>query len=87
MFLEYSNWMADRTDSRRLFQRDVAQKWKALVPVLVLTLETHRLSPLFDLSERDGVMGHTWCKDKQTVFQEEFCSQKTDLELNFNFYL
>ena len=43
------------TDSRRLFQRDGAQEWKALAPVLVLILETDKLLSLFDLSEREGI--------------------------------
>ena len=46
--------MAERTDSGRLFQRDGAHKWKALAPVLVLTLGTDTLLSLFDLSERNG---------------------------------
>ena len=47
--------MAERTDSGKLFQRDGAQEWKALAPVLVLTLGTNKLLSLFDLSEREGV--------------------------------
>ena len=35
--------MAKWTDSGRLFQRNGAQQWKALAPVLVLTLGTDRL--------------------------------------------
>ena len=46
--------MAERTDSGRLFQRDGAQEWKALAPVLVSTLVTNLLLSLFDLSEQDG---------------------------------
>ena len=42
--------MAEQTDSGRLFQKDGAQEWKALAPVLVSTL----LLSLFDLSERKG---------------------------------
>ena len=52
-FLKVSTEMAEQTDSRRLFQRDGAQEWKALAPVLVLTLGTDRLLSLFDLGERD----------------------------------
>ena len=46
--------VAERTDSRRLFQREGAQELKALAPVLVLILGMDRVIPLFDLSERDG---------------------------------
>ena len=46
--------MAERTDSGRLFQTDAAQEWKTLAPVLVLTLGTDRLIPLFGIHERDG---------------------------------
>ena len=46
--------MAERTDSGRLFPRDGAQEWKALPPVLVLTLGTDKLLSLFDLSEGEG---------------------------------
>ena len=49
--------MAEETDSGRLFRKDGAQEWKALAPVLVLTLGTQRLIPLLDLSERDGIDG------------------------------
>ena len=47
-FLKVATEMAERTDSGRLFQRDEAQEWKALAPVLVLTLGTDKLSSLFD---------------------------------------
>ena len=53
-FLKVGTEMAERTDSGRLFQRDGAQEWKALAPVLVLTLGTDRLLSLFDLSEQGG---------------------------------
>ena len=33
------------------------QEQKALAPVLVLTLGTEKLIPIFDLSERDGTDG------------------------------
>ena len=46
--------MAERTDSGRLFQRDGAQEWKDLEPVLVLTLRTDKLLSLFDLSDQEG---------------------------------
>ena len=49
------NWLAEWTDSGRLFQRDGAQEWKPLAPVLVLTLGTDKLLSLFDLSEREGI--------------------------------
>ena len=44
-----------RTDSGRLFQRDGAQVWKTVAPVLDLTLGTDKLSSLFDFSEREGI--------------------------------
>ena len=50
-FLKVANELAERTDSGRLFQRDGAQEWKALTPVLVLILGTDKLLSLFDLSE------------------------------------
>ena len=53
-FLNVATEMAELKDSRRLFQR--AQGWKALA-VLVLTLGTDRLIPLFDHSE----WGWEWC--------------------------
>ena len=52
-FLKVATELAERTDSGRLFQRDGAQEWKALAPVVVLTLGTDKLLSLFDLSERD----------------------------------
>ena len=48
---------ADRTKRRSLFHRVGPQQRKALSPVLVLTLGTEKLIPLFDLSERDGTDG------------------------------
>ena len=50
-FLKVTTELAERTDSGRLFQRE----WKALAPVLVLTLGTDKLLSLFDLSEREGI--------------------------------
>ena len=46
--------LAERTGSGRLFQRDGAQEWKALAPVLVLTVGTDKLLSMFDISEREG---------------------------------
>ena len=46
--------MAEWTDIGRLFQRDGAQEWRALAPVLVLTLGTDKPLSLFDLSEWEG---------------------------------
>ena len=54
-FLKVANKLVERTDSGRLFQRDGAREWKALAPVLVLTLGTDKLLSLFDLSEREGI--------------------------------
>ena len=52
--LKVATEVAERTDSGRLFQREGAQELKALAPVLVLIPGTDRVTPLFDLSERDG---------------------------------
>ena len=52
--LKIATEVAQRTDSRRLFQRKGAQELKALDPVLVLTLGTDSVIPLFHLSERDA---------------------------------
>ena len=54
-FLKVATEQDERTDSGRLFQRDGAQEWTALEPVLVLTLGTDKLLSLFDLSEREGI--------------------------------
>ena len=54
-YLKVATEMAEWADSRRLFQRDGAQEWKALAPVLVLTLGTNKLLSVFDLSEREGI--------------------------------
>ena len=56
-FLKVATEMAEWIDSGRLFQRDSAQEWKALAPVLVLTLGIDRLIPLLDLSEQYGSDG------------------------------
>ena len=48
---------ADRTKRGRLFHRVAPQERKALAPVLVLTLGTEKLIPLFDPSERSGTDG------------------------------
>ena len=53
-FLKVATEMAERTDSSRLFQWDGSCKWKALLPVLTLTLRADRVIPLFDLSKWDG---------------------------------
>ena len=52
--LKVATKMAEWRDSGRSFQTGRAQEWKALAPVLVLTLGTDRLIPLFDLNVRDG---------------------------------
>ena len=54
-FLKVATEPVEQTDSGRLFQRDEVQEWKALAPVLVLTLGTDKLLSLFDLSEREGI--------------------------------
>ena len=51
--LKVATELAERTHSERLFQRDGAQEWKALAPVLVLTLATDKLLSLFHLCERE----------------------------------
>ena len=71
-FLKAATVMTERTVTGRLFQRDRAQDWKALVSVLASTLETDRLIPLFDLSERDGSAAAS-VECKQAVFHEWFC--------------
>ena len=53
----FSTEVAERTNSRKLFQRERAQKWTVLAPVLVLNLGTDRLIPLFDLGDWDGSDG------------------------------
>ena len=50
-FLKVATILAERTDSGRLFQRE----WKALAPVLVLTLGSDKLLSLFDLSEWEEI--------------------------------
>ena len=54
MFLKGSNWNDWMDRQRQVVPKRRAQEWKALRPVLVLTLRTDGLIPLFDLSERDG---------------------------------
>ena len=54
-FFKVATKMAERTDSGRLFHRDGVQEWKALAPVLVLTLGTDKLLSLFDPSEREEI--------------------------------
>ena len=51
-FLMVATELSECTDSGRLFQSKGAQEWKVLAPVFVFTLETDRLIPLLDLSER-----------------------------------
>ena len=52
--LKVASEVAERTDSRKLFQREEAQEMNTLAPVLVLILGANRVIPLFDLSERDA---------------------------------
>ena len=54
-FLKVATELAERTDSGRLFQRDGAQEWKTLAPILVLTLVTDKLLSLCDVSEKEGI--------------------------------
>ena len=54
-FLKVATELAERTDSEGFFQRDGAQEWKTLAPVLVLTLGTDKLISLFDLREWEGI--------------------------------
>ena len=53
-FLKMETEVDERTDSGKLFQREGAQELNYLFPASVLTLETDKVIPLFDLSERDG---------------------------------
>ena len=46
-FLKVATEMAEWTESRRLFQRDRAQEWKALAPILVLIVGPYKLFSLF----------------------------------------
>ena len=48
---------AVRTKTGSLFDRVGPQEQKALEPMLVLTLKTEKLLPLFDLSELVGING------------------------------
>ena len=64
--------MAERTDSGSLFQGE-AQELKALAPVLVLILETDRVIPLFDLSERIEDKWQSRSEGKRAVPHEEPC--------------
>ena len=72
--LKVATEMVEQTDSGRLFQRDVAQDWKALAPALVLALGTDRLLSLFDLSERAGSdvlsmeWGQTGCFSRRVLY-------------------
>ena len=54
MFLKVATEIAEKTDNGRLLQKDGVQEWKALMPALVLILGPDRLTPLLDVSERDG---------------------------------
>ena len=51
--LKVATEVAERTDSGMLFQREGAHELKVLPPVLVLILGMDRVTPLFDLRERD----------------------------------
>ena len=46
--------MDERTDSGKLFQREWVQELNDLFPALVLTIDTDKVIPLCDPSERDG---------------------------------
>ena len=86
-FLKIATEMAERTDSRRLFQGDEAQEWKALAPVLVFTLGTDRLILLFDLSEWDGSdVARHGVKINRLYFTQGFVGQQTDPERYFKPY-
>ena len=66
-FLKVATEMAERTDSGRLFQRDGAQEWKALEPVLVLILATDRLFSCLISVNGMGVMRQAWSEDKHVI--------------------
>ena len=72
--------MAEWADSGKLFQRNGAQEWKALVPVLVLTLGTDRLIPWFDLSTGWGWINKHGVKINRLFFALDILSQQIDLE-------
>ena len=71
-FLKVATETAERTDSGRLFQRDGAREWKALAPVLVLTLGTNKLLSLISVNVKES-MRQAWNEDKQAVFHVGFC--------------
>ena len=58
--------MAERTDSGRLLQRDGVQAWKALAPVLVLSLATDNYYRCLNGKE---AMQQAWSEDKQEGLQ------------------
>ena len=66
-FLKVATEMAEQTDSGRLFQRDGAQEWKALAPVLVFTLGTDNYYCCLILVNGKELMWQAWSEDKQAV--------------------
>ena len=77
--------MDERTESGRLFQRDIAQEWKTLAPVLVLTLGTDKLLSLFDISELEGIeCGTHGVKINRLFFIKGFVDQQIDLKNMLN---
>ena len=79
--LKVATEMAEQTGSERLFPRDGAQEWKALAPVLVLTLGTDKLLSLFDLSEQEGSRcGKHGVKINRLFFTQGFVGQQIDLK-------
>ena len=80
-FLKVGTEMAERTDSGRLFQRDGAQEWKALAPVLVLTLGTDK-TIIIVWSQWTG---RNWCgkhgvKINWLFFTQGFVGQQVDFK-------
>ena len=78
-FLKVTTEMAEWTDSRRLLQRDGAQEWKALAPVLVLTTGTDSITFL-----QSQWVGWEWCgkhgvEVNRLFFMQDFVGQQIDL--------
>ena len=70
-FLKVATERAERTYSGRLFQKEGAQEWNTLVPVLVLRDRQTN----FCLVSVNGmeVIPQAWTEDKPAVFHESLC--------------
>ena len=80
-FLKVATEVAERTDSGRLFQRDGAQEWQALAPVLVLTLGDWQ-TIIIVWSQWTGWQwwGKHGVKINRLFFMQGFVGQQTDLK-------